>query len=638
MPLKRLKKIYHTIFSFPALLLGAGGLSLPGTAVPSPAYTAAELKAELETIIQDKKVTPVYQPIVHLKTGVIMGYEALSRGPAGSPLHYPTKLFATAVEHNRLLSLEQVCREAALAKMTELKPGQCLFLNMNAEVIKDPNFRGGLTKAFLIENGLNPAQVTFEITERTAITDFDSFTKSLNHYRQQGYSIAVDDAGAGYSSLEAIAALRPNYIKLDRSIVHNVDKDPLKQAMLDAMTRLAAVIHSKIIAEGIESADELAVLISKGVHYGQGYFLARPSFPPPEIPQEVLEMIAEYNFQDARLKSRSRKGLGVSIGEIIEQVPTVKPSTPVNTVDDIFTIQQCNGIVIVENTRPVGLLMKDKLYYQLGTNYGISLYYRRPVERVMDRKPLIVNADLPLEAVSQMAMSREEHHLYDLIIVVKDGIYLGIVSVMSLLNKITNLQIRRAHNSNPLTGLPGNLVIEDRLKELVEAKEPFAVMYLDLDNFKAYNDKYGFERGDQVLLLTSQVLNRSIGKSGSSEDFLGHIGGDDFILITKPEYVDSISESIIDIFDREVKSLYPPDDLAKGYIEVKNRRGQLEQFPLVSISIAAVISRSPIFSNYLEIAETAAELKKMAKQRAGSCLVYDRRSNAGHLHTHSQIS
>ncbi len=632
MPLKLpqlVKGIYNSIATFNTLALPTGGLSfLSGSQPPRAAGTAADLEEELTTILRNKKITPVYQPIVNLNTGEIMGFEALSRGPAGSPLHYPLELFRVAIANGKLLVLEQICREAAVSHLTGLGKDQQLFLNMNAEVVKDPDFRGGLTKTFVLRQGLNPAQVTFEITERTAITDFDSFSKSLNHYRAQGYSIAIDDAGAGYSSLQSIAELRPNYIKLDRSIVHDVDKDPLKQAMLDAMNRLAAVIHSKIIAEGIETADELAVLISKGVHYGQGFLLARPAFPPPEVSPEVLEMIAEYNFQDVQTKSRSRRGLGVNIGEIVEQIPTIQPATVVSAVEEIFTQEQTSGIVIVDGQRPVGLLMKDKLYYQLGTNYGISLYYRRPVERVMDKQPLIVDAELPLEAVSQLAMNREDSHLYDFIIVVRDGAFLGVVSIMSLLNKITNLQIRRAHNSNPLTGLPGNWVIEDRLKELVETGEPFAVMYLDLDNFKAYNDKYGFERGDKVLLLTAQVLSRSTGKSGSADDFLGHIGGDDFIIITKPETVHTLAASIIELFDQEIRGQYYADDLSKGYLEVKNRRGQPEHFPIMTISIAVVNNRQHRFTNYLEIAEVAAELKKLAKQQTGSCLVCDRRSAA----------
>ncbi|MBP2634299.1 MAG: diguanylate cyclase domain protein [Firmicutes bacterium] len=627
MPFALFKNICSSLLSFNLPLLSTNNLAFPG--IPHPAEqspTPDDLKKELETIIKDKKISPVYQPIVDLKTGITMGYEALSRGPINSPLHYPAKLFSIAMETGNLLSLEQVCREASLKQMTALGTNQRLFLNMNAEVIKDPNFRGGLTKAFLIENGLNPAQVTFEITERTAISDFESFAKSLTHYRQQGYCIAIDDAGAGYSSLEAIAALRPNYIKLDRSIVYKVDQDPLKQAMLDAMIRLAAVINSQIIAEGIETANELAILISKGVHYGQGYFLARPAFPPPELSQEVLEVVAKFNFQDTPAKSRSSKGLGVSIGEIVEHIPTVTPVTAVNAVEKIFTTQQANGVVIVDEGLPVGLLMKDKLYYQLGTNYGISLYYRRPVDRVMEKNPLIVDADLPLETVSQMAMSREEQHLYDFIIVTKDDKYFGSVSIMTLLNRITNLQIRRAHNSNPLTGLPGNLVIEERLKGLLDAKEPFAIMYLDLDNFKAYNDKYGFECGDQVLLLTSEIASHSISTAGSADDFLGHIGGDDFIIITKPEHVEDLSNKIINLFDHEVKTQYNPLDLSKGYIEVKNRRGQPEQFPIISISIAAISNQLKKISNYLEIAEIAADLKKYAKQRPGSCVVYDRRN------------
>lgn len=632
MPLKLprwLDDICSSIMGFNNAALQLSGISLADAAISSAPCITPDLGKELEAIIKGRRITPVYQPIVSLQTGTIMGYEALSRGPADSPLHYPANLFRVAIATNRLLALEQLCRETALRHATTLGVKQLLFLNMNAEVVKDPDFRGGLTKAFLIRQGLNPDQVTFEITERTAITDFESFAKSLNHYRQQGYRIAVDDAGAGYSSLEAIAALRPNYIKLDRSIIHAIDKDPLKQAMVDAMTKLAAVIHSKVIAEGIESADELSTLISKGVHYGQGYFLARPDFPPPKISEEVLEMIADFNFQDKQAKSRSRKGLGINIGEIAEPVPTVQPATAVNTVEEIFTTRHVNGLVVVDDEdRPVGLLMKDKLYYQLGTNYGMSLYYRRPVERVMDKKPLIVNAELPLEAVSQIAMGREEYNLYDFIIVVRDGKFLGIVSVMSLLNNITNLQIHRAHNSNPLTGLPGNLVIESRLKELIENRDAFAVMYLDLDNFKAYNDKYGFERGDKVLLLTSQVVSRSLGKAGSADDFFGHIGGDDFIIITKPEYVQNISENIIELFDREVTSQYHPDDLTKGYLEVKNRKGQFERFPVTSISIAVVTNQLHPFNNYLELAEVAADLKSLAKQQTGSCVVYDRRHKA----------
>ena len=245
----------------------------------------------------------------------------------------------------------------------------------------------------------------------------------------------------------------------------------------------------------------------------------------------------------------------------------------------------------------------------------------------MDASPLIVNADLPLEAVSKIAMSRDESTLYDLIIVVQDGQYVGVVSIMSLLNHITQLQVLCAHNSNPLTGLPGNLVIEEHLRRLLAKDLKFAVLYIDLNNFKAYNDKYGFEKGDKVLLMTAEALSLSLAREGQGEDFVGHIGGDDFIIITAPERAERIARAIIEIFDREIQNAYSAEDLLRGSIQVKNRRGKIENFPITSIAVAGVSNQYKKFNNYWEIPEVAAEVKKVAKQQKGSGFIFDRRKN-----------
>ena len=154
------------------------------------------MQDELLRIIRDKKIQPVFQPIVNLQDASIMGYEALARGPADSPLHMPNMLFSVAAKHKLLLALEHVCREVSIQQAKMLLPGQQLFLNITPEVINDPEFRNGRTKQVVLHHGLIPEQVTFEITERTAISDFSNFTRALHHYRRQGYCIAVDDAGA----------------------------------------------------------------------------------------------------------------------------------------------------------------------------------------------------------------------------------------------------------------------------------------------------------------------------------------------------------------------------------------------------------------------------------------------------------
>ena len=584
------------------------------------------LHDELLMIIRERKITPVFQPIVSLSDGEPLGYEALARGPADSPLHTPAELFAVAARHKLLLALEHVCREAAIQQARMLAPGQQLFLNVTPEVINDPEFRNGRTKQVVLHHGLIPEQVAFEITERTAISDFGNFTRALHHYRRQGYCIAVDDAGAGYSSLQAIAELYPDFIKLDMSIVRDIHNNPFKIAILEALVNLAAAMNSKIIAEGVETEDELITVMKLGVGYAQGYLLARPANPPAPVSPAAVGLIRKFRQKEAGRRAReSGTALGRVIGEIIEHVPTVHPETTAEQVEAKFAASSVRGVVVVQSNKPVGLVMKNRLYFHLGSYYGVSLYHKRPVELVMDAAPLIVSADLPLEAGSKIAMSREEPNLYDLIIVVRDGVYAGVVSIMNLLKNITELQVLCAHNSNPLTGLPGNLMIEEKLRCLLTNTVKFAVLYVDLNNFKAYNDKYGFERGDHVLLMTAETLSRALAREGQGEDFLGHIGGDDFIIITSPDRAANIARAIIEIFDKEIRTAYSPEDLERGYIQVKNRRGVPEKFPVTSISVAGVSNQYRSFTNYWEIPEVAAELKKAAKQHKGSCFVYDRR-------------
>ncbi len=316
----------------------------------------------------------------------------------------------------------------------------------------------------------------------------------------------------------------------------------------------------------------------------------------------------------------------IAIGDIARQSPAVDGQKTVAEMKDLFPAGTLQGVVVVEDQKPVGLVMKNELYYRLGSQYGVPLYYKRPIRLLMDKEPLVVDAGMPLEAVSHQAMTRQEAKLYDLIIVTKGGRYWGTVSIIDLLRQLTDRQIRSAANANPLTGLPGNLVIEERLKKLVAQNEPFAILYVDLDNFKAFNDRYGFEQGDRALRLTSAILSQAMTAcSDSHADFLGHIGGDDFIFITCPEKADTLCQAIIARFDREFRTLYPPEDLANGFITVLNRKGQEESFPITTISIAVVDNTERGFASYLELGEIASQLKRRAKAIEGSVYLTDRR-------------
>ena len=184
-------------------------------------------------------------------------------------------------------------------------------------------------------------------------------------------------------------------------------------------------------------------------------------------------------------------------------------------------------------------------------------------------------------------------------------------------------RLRQNLDSNPLTHLPGNNVIQSNIMEKVQQNTKFAVAYTDLDNFKAYNDKYGFKLGDDVILFTAQILKDSC----DANDFVGHIGGDDFVIITSPEKINEITQRIVDKIDAGIIEFYDDYDRNTGYIEMKNRQGEIQKFPFVSISIAVTTNLHRDFANFGEIVKVVTELKKFAKQKEGSSVVFDKRTD-----------
>jgi diguanylate cyclase (GGDEF)-like protein len=178
---------------------------------------------------------------------------------------------------------------------------------------------------------------------------------------------------------------------------------------------------------------------------------------------------------------------------------------------------------------------------------------------------------------------------------------------------------------SPLTRLPGNLAIEMELRRRLEAEEPFAVLYLDLDNFKAFNDVYGFTHGDEAIQMLARITVDVVRRRGTPIDFVGHIGGDDFIVVTDTARADEMAQEVITEFDRDIRSLYSAKDLRAGYIETRDRRGTLNRFPVMTLSIAVVGNDHRQLTKYAQVGEAAAELKRYAKSIAGSVFVKDKR-------------
>ncbi|WP_083938194.1 EAL domain-containing protein [Paenibacillus daejeonensis] len=230
----------------------------------------------LQRILHDGLLYPVYQPIYKMG-GDIFGFEALSRCEDDRWFAGPLALFSFAEREGAVYSLDRLAREKAISGSSGLGAHQKMFINISANIMHDPHFTPGQTLSLLHQQGLTPRQIVFEVTERSSIEDFETAKKVLSHYRSQGYQIAIDDAGAGYSSLQSIVELQPDYIKVDRSLISQIHRDEIKEHILETFLTFARKMGIQVIAEGIELPEELSKLQAMGVDYGQGYLLGRPA-------------------------------------------------------------------------------------------------------------------------------------------------------------------------------------------------------------------------------------------------------------------------------------------------------------------------------------------------------------------------
>lgn len=184
---------------------------------------------------------------------------------------------------------------------------------------------------------------------------------------------------------------------------------------------------------------------------------------------------------------------------------------------------------------------------------------------------------------------------------------------------------QKAESANPLTKLPGNVTIQEEIEKRIAESRKFVVIHSDLDNFKAYNDNYGISQGDIAIKLTAELLKEAVKEKGNANDFLGHEGGDDFVMITTPDKADILTDYFIKRFDESIPQLYRPDDQERGFIVAKNRQGVICEFPLISISLAGVTNQHIPYQNYAEITNRMIEVKEKVKNTKGSCFLLDRR-------------
>ncbi|TDR79905.1 GGDEF domain-containing protein [Paludibacterium purpuratum] len=573
---------------------------------------------ELDGIIRERRLFPVYQPIVDLHSGVTLGYEGLIRGPAQSPLHLPTPLFQQAAQCGRAVQLDHCCRRVTMERFAELALPARLFLNVNPESLLSPEHRPGHTLNYLKQIGLEPERIVIELTETLPFASYRALREAVDYYRRNGFHIALDDLGEGYSNLRLWSELRPDFVKLDKHFVQNIQRDPFKEQFVRSMVDMARQAGTLLIAEGIESAAELRLLRNLGVKYGQGYLIARPAREPSTQMQHSIGGIV---WSGERQRASSRQ---IVARDLLVEV------APLNSVDINETAyrifaedQDCFAIPVLEQGRPIGLLRRHHFLESFARPFNRELYGKKSCAVMMEKHPLIAAADTDITTLSSLVLAAGKDYLADGFILTEEGSYLGMGTCYDLMRKITELQISAARYANPLTGLPGNVPINEAIDRLIESGQPFVVAYADLDYFKPFNDLYGYAAGDELIELVANILSEEVDES---VDFVGHVGGDDFVALMQCADWEPRLKKVLSAFDQAVPYYFSPEHLGEQGFRLADRRGEMTFFPLTSLSVGVLKVQPGQYRSHVEIAAAAAEAKKMAKKQSGSSLFVERRS------------
>lgn len=565
------------------------------------------LTQELVRLISGETISTLLQPIVNIEKKTVFGYEALSRGPSDSPLHGAQILFETAERSGLTSELEGLCLRTAARSWSGQGSPLKLFVNISPAKLMPSEFNPSQLRKLLEINRLKPSDIVIELSERYPTADPSELLKTLSWLQAEGFLIAIDDLGSGYSGLKLWSELEPDFVKIDRHFIRDIQDDLIKREFLKSVVELANRLNCKLIAEGVETGAELRVVSDMGISLVQGFLLGRPK-PFATATLDPLNVQATF-----RIKPPLQETAGSLCSDI---QPITFNETLENALERLQSEPGMFALPVVDEGRPLGLLHKWRVLETFSTPYGRALYEKHQVTQMLSADALVVDFDTPLEEVSQQLIEEDTHYLKQHFIVTRNERYVGLGSTRALLKKITAKKIEKARYANPLTLLPGNVPIQQELSARTEKRLPFSIIYFDINMFKPLNDQLGYRVGDQVILLLADLLKKSFHEDG---DFVGHIGGDDFVAISTSALAVTRANTVQTQFVSQTRRFYTDDILQEGFVESEDRNGHINHFPLVSLAAGIVRTAEGDTHTPEQLADAASDAKKKAKVAAGFC-------------------
>lgn len=578
---------------------------------------------EVETILAQKNLLPLFQPIVDIKQARVFAHEALIRGPVESKLHSPIALFNAASLCGLNIDMEYAAREVIFNEYSSSDRSHPLFVNFSPDalLLTNSHLAFGLTQ--LARSGLKASDIVIEITESSTIRDYAVLRDTVARFKSLGFKIALDDLGEGTSGLRLWSELSPEYVKIDKHFIANIHNDPIKLEFVRGIQKIAVESNTLTIAEGIETKEELAVIKDLKIDFAQGYLFGRP-FPKFQyvLTEEVNNLLNKNIIRlFAEHQNTAKQATVISLASYqTAAFPEMTNEEVYNWFDRENTL---NSIPVINHqSKPIGLISRYDTIDRFARRYQKELHGKKPCTTFMDANCLVVQKEMSILAMSELILAADPKYLLNGFIIADGERYVGMGSGHALLREVTNMQIHAARYANPLTLLPGNVPINAHIDKLLERRIPFVACYCDLDHFKPFNDAYGYRRGDEVIQFVGRLLSSQV---NNEHDFVGHIGGDDFVLVFQSEGWEATCNDILDTIVKVMPDFYDLKDIQQGGIRIEDRLGNEHFYPFGSLSIGAVQVHPDAFASHHEVAGAMSNAKKQAKKIVGNSLFIERR-------------
>ncbi len=627
-------------------------------ALNQKAVDRLSIETGLLRALDDGEFFLCYQPKMDINGTDIIGMEALVRWQRPGQGIVPPDKFIPIAEENGLIVplgtwvLREACRQNRVWQDAGL-PKLRVSVNLSARQLRDNAFVP-LVVQILAETGLDPNHLELELTESALMGDASDTVCKLLRLKELGISVSVDDFGTGYSSLSYLKHLPIDTIKVDRSFVRDIVNDPDDAAIVDAIVAMAHSLKLNVIAEGVETREQLEFLRQRKCQQAQGYYFARPldvqqfeafiaqgvsvgdlSISTPDTSPDTIG-VGVFSGMEEPLQTDSGD-ISLTVTASTEYIGDISiPISPANPGDNLAAVlkrfQNDSALLVlpvVYEGHAVGIINRSTFLEEhiIGMNgFGFHINHSRKMRDLMMPVTLEFETNVSIRDAAQVIQSQEMDVRVDNICVTSSGIYHGVVDVNRFISAITDINLTLAKGANPLTGLPGNESIQREINGRLLAGNGFDIAYIDIDNFKPYNDYYGFQRGDVVIKAIGEIIS---GVARSSDTgfscFCGHIGGDDFIIITGAHHAEYISSQVIKTVEDHLPVFHGERDFSAGCYSAVNRKGEQETFGLLSISIGIVNTRLTPVTSYAQLASISTEVKRAAKKLPGSSMVINRR-------------